>query len=163
VKDLAESATNVVKWFEDQDPSATILRGVRRSLQFDGYSCGVHSANVILGYFGRCLSIDQIEHKLRTDDEGTSITPIRQLLNSRGLRTTIRANATIRDIKRAIDFGHPVLVSLCNGEHWAVVYGYSKRAIYVADSSITKNLWCRVSMARFLRQWDMWMMAVKLN
>ena len=162
-KDLADSLANVVKLIEEWDSSAIILKGIRRSLQLDRYSCGVQSVRIILAYFGRSVSVDSIERKLETDEEGTSITAIRQLLKSRGLTTTIRVDATLRDIKRAIYSGCPVLVSFSHDEHWAVVYGYSKKAIYIADSSITKNLRCRVSKARFLRQWDGWMMAVRPN
>jgi hypothetical protein len=68
--------------------------------------------------------------------------------------------ARLRDIRKAIDKGCPVLVSFSNDEHWAVVYGYSRRSVFVADPSITKNLRCRLSKARFVRQWDRWMMAV---
>jgi ABC-type bacteriocin/lantibiotic exporter with double-glycine peptidase domain len=162
-KILADSVGNVAKWFEDQDPSATILRGVHRSLQLDRYSCVVQSARVILDYFGRSLSIDSIELRLGTDSDGTSTTAIRHLFRARGLTTTIHADAMFRDIKKAIDSGSPLLVSLSGSEHWAVVYGYSKGAVFVADSSITKNPRCRVSRARFLKQWDRWMMSVRLN
>jgi ABC-type bacteriocin/lantibiotic exporter with double-glycine peptidase domain len=160
-KEIADSIVNVVKWFEEWDLSAVVLKGVRRSLQLDRYSCGVQCTKVILGYFGRCLSIESIERRLGTDEEGTSISAIRQLMKSRGLTTTICVDATIRDVKRAIDSGQPVLVSLSGSKHWAVVYGYSREAVFVADSSITKNLWCRVSKTRFHRQWDRWMMSVR--
>ena len=83
-KDLADSLANVVKLIEEWDSSAIILKGIRRSLQLDRYSCGVQSVRIILAYFGRSVSVDSIERKLETDEEGTSITAIRQLLKSRG-------------------------------------------------------------------------------
>jgi ABC-type bacteriocin/lantibiotic exporter with double-glycine peptidase domain len=160
-KILADSIANVFKRLEEQDPSAIILPGIRRSLQLDRYSCGVQSVKVILDYFVRSLSIDSIERRLGTDEEGTPIAAIRRLLKSRGLTSKIRVEATLRDIRKAIYSGYPVLVSFSQGEHWAVVYGYSKNAVFVADSSITKNLWCRVPRTRFHRQWDRWMMIVR--
>ena len=162
-KPLADSVANLIKDFEDMDPSATVLHGLQRSLQLDRYSCGVQCVWMILDYFGRRLPIESIARRLQTDVEGTAVAPIRRLLKSRGLITTIIANATLRDLKRALRRGFPALVSLSDGEHWAIVYGYSAGSIYVADPSITKNFWCRVSRTRYLRQWDKWMMAVSLN
>jgi ABC-type bacteriocin/lantibiotic exporter with double-glycine peptidase domain len=161
--EIADSIVNVVKWFEEWDSSAVALKGVRRSLQLDRYSCGVQSVKVILDYFSKRLSLEDIEQKLGTDENGTSPTAVRQLFRSLGLSISIEGQAELRDIKKMIDSGRPVLVSIANGEHWAVVYGYSKRSIYVADPSIEKNFCCRMSKARFLRQWNRWMMAAWSN
>jgi ABC-type bacteriocin/lantibiotic exporter with double-glycine peptidase domain len=162
-KVIADSIANLIKRFEEQDRSAILLPGIRRSLQLDRYSCGVQSVKVILDYYGRSLPIEAIEKRLRTDKEGTSITAIRHLFKSLGLTSIISVDATLRDIKRAIDLGCPVLVSFSRDEHCGVVYGYSRRAIFVSDSSITSNLFCRLSRTQFLRQWEDWMMTVRLH
>jgi predicted double-glycine peptidase len=90
----------------------------------------------------------------------TSIGAIRQVLRQRGLTTKILADARLQDLQRAINQGHPVIVSTDEGGHWSVVYGYSTRHIFVSDPSLGTGLRCRMPVARFRKRWDRWMMAM---
>jgi predicted double-glycine peptidase len=162
-KVIVDAIVNAAKLIEDQDPSAVVLKGVRRSIQLDRHSCGLQCVRTILHYHGKNLPIYRLEHLLDTDGDGTSTGAIRRVLRQRGLTTKIVANARLRDLRWAIDQGHPALVSTEEGEHWAVVYGYSTRHIFVGDPSLRAGLRCRMPVARFRRQWDRWMMAVKVR
>ena len=60
-----------------------------------------------------------------------------------------------------VEQGYPALISLDEGGHWAVVYGYSRGHIFVSDSSLRTGLCCRMPVTWFQKQWDGWMMAVR--
>ncbi len=51
--------------------------------------------------------------------------------------------------------------SAMDGGHDAVVNGYSPTHIYVADSWLMINVWCRISKERLRERWDRRMMVVK--
>jgi ABC-type bacteriocin/lantibiotic exporter with double-glycine peptidase domain len=157
---IADIVVNAVKLVEDQDISAVILKGVRRSIQLDLHSCGAHSVHVILRYYGMHQILSELTRKLRTNPEGTSTNAMRRILHNKGLTTTIIAQARLKDLRKAIAAGHPVIFSARGGEHWAVAYGYSPGHIFVADSSPTAGLHCRFTVQRFRTYWDNWMMTV---
>ena len=73
----------------------------------------------------------------------------------------MKRSARLRDIKKAIDSGCPALVTMYEGAHWAVVYGYSESHVYVVDSWVLSHVWCRVAKEKFREQLDKWMMFVK--
>ncbi len=116
---------------------------------------------VILRYHGKHLPLSEVMHKLRTDPEGTSTNAMRRILHKERLTIKILADAQLQDLRRAINQGHPVIVSTEEGGHWSVVYGYSTGHIFVSDSSLRTGLRCRMPVARFRKQWDRWMMLVE--
>jgi hypothetical protein len=65
-------------------------------------------------------------------------------------------------LKAAINNGHPVLVTLYDSEHYAVVYGYSSSHMFVMNSSVdisdggVGHLRCAVRKDRFRKVWDKW-------
>jgi ABC-type bacteriocin/lantibiotic exporter with double-glycine peptidase domain len=161
LKKHADRVANLVKEIEELDPSAKILPNVRRSLQLDLYSCGVQSVYVILRYFGKRVSLAKLERELQTDWTGTEKADIKRVLKQCGLRCDVRRSAKLRDIREAVDRGRPVLITMHEGAHWAVAYGYSGAHVYLVDSWVPSNIWCRVSNSRFRDQWDNWMIVVK--
>ena len=160
IQDIADAISNSIKYFEDLDSNAVILNGCPRSIQLEHSTCGVHSIFVILSYFGKRVSLDRLKRELRTDHDGTTEEDVRRVLRKYRLKFRVEPNASIKSIRRAIDAATPVLVSTFHGDHWCVVYGYSDRVVYVSDSSVLKNLRCRVRVDDFRRQWDRWMMCV---
>jgi ABC-type bacteriocin/lantibiotic exporter with double-glycine peptidase domain len=159
-KVIVDAIVNAAKLIEDQDPSAVVLKGVRRSIQLDRHSCGLQCVRVILHYYGRGLPISRLEGLLDTDADGTSIGAIRRVLRQRGLTTKIVVDARLQDLRRAIDQGHPALISTEGGEHWSVVYGFSSGHLFVCDSSLKFGLRCRWQIVKFRRLWDGWMMSM---
>ena len=142
------------------DQAAKILSGFPRSIQFDEFSCGMHAMYNILRYFGRSISKKRLKKQLRTNGYGTNLADIKRVLKRNRLVCRLNAYANIRVLRQAIDSGCPALISTYDGEHWCVVYGYARGAIYVADSSLRKNWRCRIRTREFLTQWDRWMMVV---
>jgi len=145
---------------EHLSPGAVVL-AVRRSIQLDRYSCGTQSAFMILRYFGRARSIAAVSKTLGTDEDGTGTMSLVRLFRRRGLKPRINARADIDDLATAIDLGAPSLVSMDEGEHWAVVYGYARGTVFLADPSIRRSLRVRVPTTAFCARWDRWAMVVR--
>ena len=68
---IINTTLNVIKLFEEKTKSAKTIKGIKRSIQFDEVSCGVHVAFSILRYYNKKMSIDKIKKKLGTDEDGT--------------------------------------------------------------------------------------------
>ena len=59
---------------------------------------------------------------------GSSVTQLKSALRKFGVRSR-NCHLNFNGIKREINAGHPVLVSICNrgdNGHWVVVYGYGR-------------------------------------
>jgi ABC-type bacteriocin/lantibiotic exporter with double-glycine peptidase domain len=95
-----------------------------------------------------------------TDAHGTSTGALLTLFRKRGLKSVIKAHATLRDLERRIDSA-PSIVSLDDETHWGVVYGDSPTKVYLADPSIRKTIRVGLSTERFQRRWERWAMIVK--
>ena len=162
VKDLLDALMNKLNGFEESiHADDSILEGLPRSLQLDRYSCGAQSAYMILRYHGKARSVKAVERALGTTEErGTPAAPILRLMRQRRLRPRIVAEATMKTLTSAIDKGAPVLVSLEDGGHWGVVYGYGAKHIWLADPSLRRAVLCRVARAAFRARWDRWAMVV---
>ena len=65
---LKPAADHVADWVksgeEYLDPSAVTVDGIKRSLQLDKYSCGAQSCYMILDYFGKAGSIENVKKAL---------------------------------------------------------------------------------------------------
>jgi predicted double-glycine peptidase len=137
-------------------PDAVILP-VPRSIQLDSYSCGAHAVFAILKYFLKSCTYTNIEKQLHTDKDGTNVSDIKRVFRQYNLKCR-----RLRDLRTAINNGHPVLVTLYNSEHYAVIYGVSSSHIFVMNSSLdfTKDgvgsLGCAVCKDRFRKIWDRW-------
>jgi len=162
LKRITEGVVNALNWAEKAiDPDSVVLPGFRRSLQFDGYSCGVQSTFMILRYYRKARSVLNVERELGTDADGTTTRQIRSLIRRRGLHSTIIPKARLRDLRSQIDLGRPVLISPLDSTHWSVVYGYSPNiGIYVADPFLPVGLSCLFSGEEFKDYWDRWAMPV---
>jgi ABC-type bacteriocin/lantibiotic exporter with double-glycine peptidase domain len=162
LKNFFDTICNAIKDVEEfLSPSAVVIPGIKRSVQLDGYSCGAQCAYVILKYYGKARSIDATKKALGTTKEGTDTGPILRLLRKRGLRVSIKKDATLRNIYEAIDNQWPILISVDDGDHWVVIYGYSEDGIYILDPAL-KSLLCEWSAEEFGGRWDeAWVGVVK--
>ena len=143
---------NVIKFFEEKAKSAKIIRGIKRSIQMDNYSCGAHCTYMIVNYYNRKMSLGKIIKQLKTDEKGTSEKSIFDLLKKNGLTVKENWNASRRDIKKAVDNGSPILISMYK-YHWSIIYGYTRTGIFILDSSLgfILNEW---NWKEFLKVWD---------
>lgn len=160
MKKLVDAAAGWIQSIDEWSDDAVLL-DVRRSIQMDGWSCGLQSAVMVLRCHDKRHDIAAIQPVLGTDEDGTSVGALLRLFRGRGLKPEIKAEATIRDLRSGIDTGAPSIVSLDNEAHWGVVYGYSSTKIYLADPSILRTVRVGLSRERFRRRWDRWAMLVK--
>ena len=130
-----------------------VLDGFGRAVQLDHYSCGAQSAFMILRYFGKARSIERTIKLLGTDADGTGIQAMTTLFRARGLTPKRIKDGGKKDIRGAIEDGHPVLVLLDDEEHWACVYGYGKGRVYLADPSPLDSPAVVVKWPDFKKRW----------
>lgn len=154
--------TTLARSEEQLHPDATFLPNFPRCIQLNSHTCGSVSTFIILNYFGKSDNYPKVERQLGTDKDGTSPSDIKRVFKKYGLKVTTNAEMTIRVLKRAIDNGSPVLISICDDEHYAVVYGYSRTHIFVMNSSLDASvegvgsMKCCISKWEFLDFWDHW-------
>ncbi len=167
LKTVADVIVNSAKQVEENyAPGLVVLHGFPRSLQLDNYSCGAQCAFAILKYYGKARSIINVKREAGTNSEGTDEYRLRSLFKKRGLRPTRINKPTIAKIKREINSGFPILVGMGKyadgvGGHYAVVYGYGTRCVFVADPAVWGSLFCRHSTDRFLQRWDKTAMTIR--
>lgn len=161
VKPLVDWIARRLQVIEERRSPGAMVLGVRRRVQLDRISCGAQAAFMVLEYFGKARSIDVVTRALGTDEDGTGTMAIVRLFRRRGLKPRINARADIYDLAKALDLGAPSLVSMDDGEHWAVVYGYAQGAVFLADPSIRRSLRVRVPTTAFCARWDRWAMVVR--
>ena len=163
VKRVLDTVAGWVQSIEEGAAGDAVLLDVDRSIQVDGYSCGAQSAFMILRYFNKARSIAAVTRALGTNEGGTSTKALLTLFRKRGLKPVINAQATLADLRRAIDREMPALVSLDDEAHWGAVYGYSPGKIFVADLSLRKSVRVGLSIEAFRARWDRWAMIVRLR
>ena len=133
-KHISDNAIKPIKYIEEisSDESASYLEGMERSLQLDGYSCGVQATFSILKYYGKARSVQNVDKLLNAYNMGyASESAIYKLLRKRKLKVSRRLNANISTIKGSIDvYEAPMLTTIDGYEHWIVVYGYSKKKYF---------------------------------
>jgi len=159
VKVIVDTVAGWIQALDEALARDAVLLDVRRSIQLDGYSCGAQSGFMILRHFGKARSVTAVAKALRTDEDGTGTSELRDLFRRRGLKPVIKARATLADLRRGVDAGAPSLVSLGDGAHWGVVFGHAPGTIFLADPSM-KIIRVRFSTDAFLRRWDRWAMIV---
>ena len=145
---LAEKAKSIEEWLA---PDLVLLEDFPRSLQMDEYSCGAQAAFAVLKYYGKARSIKNVTRELGSTSDGTDSGQLRRLFKRRGLRPVVLKKPTIKSLKKEINAGNPVIVSL-DTDHWAPVYGYGRGCIFVADPALGRSLRCRHSKKRFRRR-----------
>jgi ABC-type bacteriocin/lantibiotic exporter with double-glycine peptidase domain len=165
---LKPAADHVADWVksgeEYLDPSAVTVDGIKRSLQLDKYSCGAQSCYMILDYFGKAGSIENVKKALGTTEDGTGEDEILELLREKRLVVKVIPRGTIKDICHAIDSSAPMLAyTVKKHDHWFVIYGYSDSRIYMLDPSLKKSILCSKSKEEFERYWSGWCAVVNKN
>jgi ABC-type bacteriocin/lantibiotic exporter with double-glycine peptidase domain len=85
---------------------------------------------------------------------------LRAFFQKKGLKPARLNRPNFRKLRKEIDSGFPVLISM-DTDHWAVVCGYGKDCFYVMDPSIVRSLWVYHGLKRFRQRWDCWAMAIR--
>ncbi len=161
---VVDKIYNLIKSVEESlSDDAVVIKNIKRSMQLDRYSCGAQCAFMILQYFGKDDSIDNVKKELNVSKtDGVDTEPILDLFKKKGLNVRVNENAKLNDIRNAIDNNWPMLISINDGDHWVVVYGYSENFIWVLDPAI-KRIRCKIRTDKFMTRWDEdWVAEVRL-
>ena len=134
IVDLVATAAARIEALGHSD--AVILPDSIRIVQLDYYSCGAKCVYTVLRYFGKNVSRDSVERALRTDEDGTAVSDMKRVFKRYGLECITLRKPRITDLTACIDEGSPVIISLREGEHFSVVYGYSKSHLWVMNPSL---------------------------
>jgi len=154
IKNIVDFVYNCVKDVEEILSADSVVLKMKRSVQLDNNSCGAQSVYMILSYYNRDKTLNEIKESLNTTEtDGTDTKQILNYLISNGLEVHINDKGAISSIQAAIGDGFPVLITVDDGDHWAVVYGYSNDGIFVLDSSRSRflNQW---GYGEFIKRWD---------
>lgn len=66
IETVINATLNTIKFFEVKIKSAIVIKGIKRSIQIDNFSCGAHCAYMIVNYYNKKMSLDKIIKKLKT-------------------------------------------------------------------------------------------------
>lgn len=130
---------------ERKFPSSYTVPFTFLEMQPDDITCGPTSALMVLRYYGKSPSLDEIKRKTRTvwysrqgrDIGMTAPAYVQVALQSYGLKS-ILTNGDIRRLKHLVALGKPCIVLVRSGEwswHYVVVVGYDRGFIYYANPS----------------------------
>lgn len=146
---------NFLKNFEELFDRNKKILAIKKSMQLNRFSCGIHSAFMILSYYNKISNPNQIKYDMKLlKKEGIDTEPLLKIFKNFGCTVSVNIKANISDIAKSVNNGKPILISVDDGEHWVVIYGYSKSSIYVLDPSIFSSIKCRWEIKTFLSRWD---------
>jgi ABC-type bacteriocin/lantibiotic exporter with double-glycine peptidase domain len=164
IKNIVDFVYNFIKDVEEVLSADSVVLKMKRSVQLDSYSCGAQSVYMILSYYDKDKTLNEIKESLNTtESDGTDTKQILNYLVDNKLEVQINEKGAISSIQNAIDNGYPVLITVDDGDHWVVVYGYSNDGIFVVDSSRSRflNQW---GYGEFIKRWDEnWIAVIKGN
>jgi ABC-type bacteriocin/lantibiotic exporter with double-glycine peptidase domain len=146
---------NYLKSIEEFLDSSPICLDIKKSVQLDRFSCGIHSAFMILNYLNKVKYLREINYNTELlKKDGIDTEPLLNIIRSFSCSFKVNSNAFLSDIAKAVNDKKPILISVDDGEHWVVVYGYSKNCVYVLDPSPLSAIKCRWNVKTFLKRWD---------
>ena len=89
---------------------ATInLHITRQTFDFD---CGAKALQTVMAYYGVYTQEDELIKELGTGKDGTRVDKMISVAESKGFLVEAKEHWSIRDVKRCIDKGFPVIVLL---------------------------------------------------
>ena len=154
IKNIVDFVYNFIKDIEEVLSADSVVLNMKRSIQLDNYSCGAQCVYMILNYFNKYKTLNEIKESLNaTETDGTDTKQILNYLVENGFDVQINEKGAISSIQDAIEKGYPILITVDEGDHWVVVYGYSDDGIFVLDSSRSRflNQW---GYGEFIKRWD---------
>jgi predicted double-glycine peptidase len=136
----------------------------RQTFDFD---CGAKALQTVMAYYGVEIREDELIKELGTGKDGTRVEKMISVAEGRGFRVEARQHWSVRDLKRYIDKGHPVIVLLqawaerymtlkdwrndYEDGHYAVVIGHAKGVLLFEDPASFRRTWLREY--EFLARW----------
>jgi ABC-type bacteriocin/lantibiotic exporter with double-glycine peptidase domain len=140
------------------------LHITRQTYNFD---CGAKALQTVMAYYGVDLREDRLIEELGSGEHGTHIEKIVQLAERMGFVVVVKEGLTIPKVKRYIDQGTPVMVTLqawadrymtiqdwredWDDGHYAIIIGYKNNTILFEDPSSFRRTWLK--MTEFMARW----------
>jgi ABC-type bacteriocin/lantibiotic exporter with double-glycine peptidase domain len=109
--------------------------------QTDAYSCGARAIQTVLHYHGMVTKYSEIKELAETDQEGTTIEKMEEVLNLYKLKIS-SGNPTIKKVIKELDLGNLVLILWNAGTgrdtecHVVVLYGHDDSNFFGCDSAL---------------------------
>ena len=136
----------------------------RQTFDFD---CGAKALQTVMAYYGVEVREDELMNALGTGAEGTPIAGMVAVSRQHGFDVKASAGWTLREVKRIVDAGHPVIVLLqawadrymtledwrkdYDDGHYAIVIGWAKGVLLFEDPASFRRTWLRER--EFLARW----------
>jgi predicted double-glycine peptidase len=140
------------------------LHVTRQTFDFD---CGAKALQTVFAYYGIDIRQDELMKELGTGKDGTRVDEMIFVAEARGFRVEAREHWSIREVKRYIDQGHPVIVLLqawadrymtlkdwrndYDDGHYAILIGHAKGVLLFEDPASFRRTWLREY--EFLARW----------
>jgi len=136
----------------------------RQTFDFD---CGAKALQIVMAYYGIDIREDELIKELGTGKDGTRVDKMISVAESKGFHVEARQDLSIKDLKRYISDGYPVIILLqawadrymtlkdwrndYEDGHYAVLIGYRKGVLLFEDPSSFRRTWLREY--EFLARW----------
>jgi predicted double-glycine peptidase len=136
----------------------------RQTFDFD---CGAKALQTVMAYYGIDIREDELIKELGTGKDGTRVDKMISVAEARGFFVEARQGWTLREVKRYIDQGHPVIVLLqawaerymtlkdwrndYDDGHYAIVIAHARGVLLFEDPSSFRRTWLREY--EFLARW----------
>jgi predicted double-glycine peptidase len=132
-----------------------------------GFDCGAKALQTVMAYYGIDIREDELIKELGTSKDGTRVDRMISVAESKGFRVEARQGWTLREVKRYIDKGDPVIVLLqawadrymtlknwrndYDDGHYAVLIDHARGVLLFEDPASFRRTWLREY--EFLARW----------
>jgi predicted double-glycine peptidase len=140
------------------------LHNTRQTFDFD---CGAKALQTVMAYYGVDIREDILIRELGAGKDGTRVEQMMAIAAARGFQVEARDHMSIKELKKYIDNGNPVIVLLqawvkgvmtikdwqqdYDDGHYAIVIGYEDNIWIFEDPSSFRRTWLREH--EFLARW----------
>lgn len=140
------------------------LHSGRQTFDFD---CGAKALQIVMAYYGIDIREDELLKELGTGKDGTRVERMISVAEARGFSVKAGQNMSLREVKRYIDEGHPVIVLLqawaerymtlndwrnnYDDGHYAILIGHARGVLLFEDPASFRRTWLREY--EFLARW----------
>lgn len=140
------------------------LHGGRQTFDFD---CGAKALQIVMAYYGIDVREDELLGELGTGRDGTRVNRMISVAEARGFSVKARQDMSLREVKRYIDEGQPVIVLLQawaerfmtlnnwrndnDDGHYAIMIGHARGVLLFEDPASFRRTWLREY--EFMARW----------
>ncbi|GAB4337389.1 MAG: hypothetical protein Kow0089_08570 [Desulfobulbaceae bacterium] len=134
------------------DRQRVVLPGVESHIAYKGSYCVPNSLALVMRYWGSDIDARNIGERITGLNRGTYIIDQAWYAEQHGFQHDFLPNATLEDIKAAIEAGFPVMVYV--PAHVFVIVGYDETLeTFVTYDVATSDVWVEYIQKDFVRSW----------